>query len=55
MREDCFGYKKGKCNILTELVCKNGGKCSFYKTKEQFRKDAQRAEEKNKYKGAVQC
>lgn len=40
LAHDCFGNVKGKkdCQILTENVCLYG-KCSFYKTKEQFEAD----------------
>lgn len=35
---DCFGYREGKCEIMTELICKKS-KCSFYKTWNQENKD----------------
>ena len=41
-KRDCFGYKMGECTVLTELVCKES-ECAFYKTKKQFREDAERA------------
>ena len=52
MKEDCFAFnkqakrKEKMCNALRELVCDNN-ECSFYKTKEQFKKDARAAERKN--------
>ena len=51
--KDCFAYKvSGYCGALTEMVCK-GRKCSFYKTKEQFKADEEKAklivERKNKH------
>jgi len=43
---ECFAYGDGhhSCMILTEDLCKNHGKCPFFKTKEQFDKDALRAD-----------
>lgn len=41
IKQDCFGYKRGTCTVLTELVC-GQRKCSFYKTQEQFRQDAEK-------------
>ena len=38
VKKDCFGYKMGKCTVLTDLVCSQG-KCSFYKTREQYNSD----------------
>ena len=46
MKHDCFGNKGDKCSALNEMLCKTG-ECSFYKTKEQFKKDARAAERKN--------
>ena len=43
MKKDCFGYKLGTCTVLTEPVCKDNKFCSFYKTKEQFNEDAEKA------------
>lgn len=44
-KEDCFAYPprafKHECGCLTELVCESG-KCSFYKSKKQFRDDLMR-------------
>ena len=37
-KRDCFGYKMGKCSVLTELVCTQR-ECSFYKTRKQFHSD----------------
>ena len=42
IKTDCFGYKMGGCTVLTEMVCENG-KCTFYKTREQFIEDDARA------------
>ena len=38
VKTDCFGYRRGECKVLYELVCKNH-KCSFYKTCEEYRRD----------------
>lgn len=38
VKTDCFGYRKGECKVLYELVCKER-KCSFYKTCEEYRRD----------------
>lgn len=46
-KKDCFGYKMGKCTVLTDLVCSQG-KCSFYKTREQYNRDREKAEKRNK-------
>lgn len=40
LRTECFGYNRGGCSILTEPLCATCGKCAFYKTREQARKDA---------------
>lgn len=56
MNKDCFGYKYHSCTVLTEMLCKKGD-CPFYKTKEQFNNDAERAREKNdkRKQGALRC
>ncbi len=37
-KKDCFGYvSKGHCAILKECICESGP-CSFYKTKDEYRK-----------------
>ena len=43
MKTDCFGYDKlsGKCKIMSEEICKKRN-CTFYKTSEQYRKDAEK-------------
>ena len=43
---ECFAYgeERRSCMILTEDLCKNHGKCPFFKTKEQFEKDALHAD-----------
>ena len=33
-KKDCFAYRKSRCRVLTEMVCRFGP-CSFYKTAEQ--------------------
>jgi hypothetical protein len=33
------------------MICKRGGDCPFYKTKEQFREDAENARAKNNMRG----
>lgn len=39
-KKDCFGYKTSSyCSVLTEMVCRKKGKCSFYKTKQEFEED----------------
>lgn len=38
IKTDCFGYRKGECKVLYELVCAERN-CSFYKTCGQFLKD----------------
>jgi hypothetical protein len=43
MCKDCFGWKsQSECKVLTEVVC-NSGLCRFYKTPEQFKEDAEKA------------
>jgi hypothetical protein len=38
-KTDCFAYKVRECTVLTKKLCKNGGDCPFYKTKEQYDSD----------------
>ena len=38
MKETCFAYKKGKCNVLKVKQCQ-GEECPFFKTREQFGED----------------
>ena len=38
MKTDCFAFKNHECTILLEMYCLHG-KCSFYKTKEQYEQD----------------
>ena len=52
MKKDCFGYRMGKCKVLTECVCEKR-QCSFYKTKEQFEEDRERAEKHHRNKEAT--
>lgn len=40
---DCFAYRRGSCTALKVKKCVG---CNFYKTKEQFRRDQQRAMER---------
>ena len=35
VRTECFGYRFGQCEILTELVCKQGT-CKFFKERAQY-------------------
>jgi hypothetical protein len=43
MNSDCFAaasrYGAPYCKCLTDVVCENGGKCTFYKTNMQFLHD----------------
>ena len=55
MNKDCFAYKYNNCSILTEKLCENGGKCSFYKTQEQFKLDVERANKLNERKRGNGC
>ena len=41
IKKDCFAYRRARCKVLTEMVCKYGP-CSFYKTIEQDRKDREK-------------
>ena len=41
IKEDCFGYRDGKCTALKNLYC-SMEKCKFYKTKEQVKKEAKK-------------
>jgi hypothetical protein len=38
--KDCFAYRRNGCTALKVKKCEG---CSFYKTKEQFRLDQERA------------
>lgn len=49
-KTDCFGYKLGKCTILTDLFC-SYEECSFYKTTEQYNSDRIKYEEIQKSRG----
>ena len=46
VKTDCFGFRRGECSVLYELVCEKRN-CSFYKTREQYAKD----KKKYSYKG----
>lgn len=35
---DCFAKTSYRCTALTEMLCKHGGKCKFYKPKEVYEK-----------------
>lgn len=50
MNRDCFGFTLSKCTALTEMLCKDGRHCPFYKTKEQFAEDAEKARKINEKK-----
>jgi|GEM_PF-1420022 len=41
VKKDCFAYRIGRCNIMTEIICKRDT-CSFYKTKEEMERDRER-------------
>lgn len=43
MRTDCFAHKRNSCTALKVKQCEG---CSFYKTKEQFELDQQKALER---------
>jgi hypothetical protein len=43
MRTDCFAYKRNSCTALKVKKCEG---CSFYKTKEQYELDQQKALER---------
>jgi len=43
--EDCFGYVNKKCAILTSRKC-IGTNCSFYKSKEKYQEDQEKAMER---------
>lgn len=43
MRTDCFAYKQNSCTALKVKQCEG---CSFYKTKEQYELDRQKALER---------
>jgi len=38
MFEDCFARGKSECTLLAVMMCKKG-RCPFYKSQEQYRKD----------------
>lgn len=40
-KKDCFAFRRVRCNILTEMVCRCGD-CSFYKTMQDYRKDREK-------------
>lgn len=39
--EDCFARVGRQCGILKETLCKTG-KCSFYKSKQQYEADKEK-------------
>lgn len=52
---DCFAFvkitrTKCACNALEELICKNG-KCSFYKSKNQYTNELKRLETRRNVEG----
>ena len=38
MKETCFAYNKGKCNVLKVKKCQ-GEECPFFKTRNQIEED----------------
>ena len=38
VKKDCFAFHKNGCAVLTETLCACG-KCGFYKTKEEQKRD----------------
>ncbi len=38
VKTDCFGYRRGECTVLYELVCEHKN-CSFYKTCSEYNRD----------------
>ena len=48
VKTDCFGFRRGECSVLYELVCASKT-CSFYKTCERYQADKR----KYSYKGCV--
>lgn len=52
-KKDCFAYRKARCKILTEMVCRYGP-CSFYKTTEQDRRDREKYKFDKNYKQGVE-
>lgn len=43
---DCDGLEKGGCKILMETLCVTRGQCPFYKTKEQAKRDREKAQKR---------
>ncbi|MBR5236639.1 MAG: hypothetical protein IKW06_04640 [Clostridia bacterium] len=41
IRKDCFAYRIGRCNIMTEMICRREN-CSFFKTKEEMERDREK-------------
>ncbi len=41
IKKDCFAYRRARCSVLTEMVCKFG-ECSFYKTEKQDKADREK-------------
>lgn len=37
--ENCFARRENKCKILKEFVCQKNGKCSFYKSRQQYNEE----------------
>jgi len=48
-KKDCFAYRKARCKVLTEMVCRYGP-CSFYKTVQQDRCDREKYKFDKNYK-----
>ena len=38
VNKTCFAYKNGECSVLMNMFCA-AGRCSFFKTREQYRDD----------------
>ena len=51
MKADCFAYKMKTCTVLKIMVCKDGSECPFYKTRKQFKDDAEKARKKYEMRG----
>ena len=48
-KKDCFAYRKARCKVLTDMVCRYDP-CSFYKTAEQDRHDREKYKLDKNYK-----
>ncbi len=52
VKSDCafLNKRRSDCNILCETLCVTTGKCSFYKTEEQRKKDLKKYPNMEDYK-----